>query len=79
MSRYEATFEIKTKSDAHIVRLLAERVYDTMREERSNSLQNNTDLNKLLQQFAAIREAARNQSPGSLTIIYEQHDESFDD
>lgn len=79
MSRHEATFEIETRNDAHTVRILTERIHDTMREELGSSFENDTESNELLQQFAAIREATKNQSSGSLTVIYEQDDESVDD
>lgn len=76
MSRHEATFEIESKGDAYAVRLLAETAYDALREELRHLLEDDTDPNETLQQFAAIREATRGQSAGSLTVIYERDDES---
>ncbi|WP_255167033.1 hypothetical protein [Natrononativus amylolyticus] len=78
MSRYEATFEVESKSDAYAVRLLAEAAYDTLREELRDSLGEDTASDEALQQFAAIREATGRQSTGSLTVIYEQREDSFD-
>lgn len=79
MSRHEATFEIESKSDAYAVRLLAERMHDTLREELQKSLEDDTAPSEALQQFAAIREATRHQSAGRLTVIYERRRETFDD
>ncbi|WP_224449687.1 hypothetical protein [Haloprofundus salilacus] len=79
MSRYEATFDINSKSDANAVRRLIDRMYDTLREESREIYQGDTSSNETLEQFKTLREAARRQSPGTLTIVYEQADESFDD
>lgn len=79
MSHHEATFEIESKSDAYVVRLLTETLYDTIREELLSAPGDDTDPSEPLQQFAAIREAARTQSPGTLTVRFEQYDEGFDD
>ena len=78
MARYEATFEINSKTDSHAVRLLTERVYNTFREELRHSDQVDGSLNRTLEQFKAIREAASRPSHGTLTVIYEQHDKTFD-
>ena len=37
MSRHEATFDIDSRADAEAVRLLAERIYDDLREETRES------------------------------------------
>lgn len=79
MARYEATFEITSKTDAHTVRLLMERVYDTLREELRAPTRDDAPSDETLQQFEAIREATRRLSPATLTVVYERHDEPFDD
>lgn len=79
MARYEATFEIISKTHAHIVRRLMEQVYDTLREELRAPARDESSPNDTLQQFKAIREATRHLSPATLTVIYEQHDDTFDD
>lgn len=79
MARYEATFEIDAKSDVHAVRRLTERVYDTLREELRHTGRGDATPNETLEQFEAIREAARRSSPGTLTVVYEQRDEPFDE
>ena len=79
MAHYEATFEINSEIDSHAVRLLTERVYNTIREELRHTDQGDASPTETLQQFKAIREAASRSSPGTLTVIYEQHDETFDD
>ena len=78
MARYEATFEINSKTDSHAVRLLTERAYNTIREELQHTDQGDGSLNETLQQFKAICEAASRPSHGTLTVIYEQHDKTFD-
>lgn len=79
MSRYEATFDIDSKTDAHAVRLLVEQAHDTLREELREIGQDDASVKETLQQFEAIREAARRTSPGTLTVIYEPRDGPFDD
>lgn len=78
MAHYKATFEINSNLDGHAVRLLTNRVYNTIREESRHTDQGRASPNETLQQFEAIREAARRPAPGTLTVIYEQHDEAFD-
>ena len=79
MAHHEATFEIKSEIDSHAVRLLIERAYNTIREELQHTDQGDASPNETFQQFKALREAASHSSPGTLTIIYEQHDGTFDD
>ncbi|MFC7046011.1 hypothetical protein ACFQH6_11825 [Halobacteriaceae archaeon GCM10025711] len=78
MTRYEATFDIDSKTDAHSVRLLVEQIYNVFREELRETGQDDAALNDTLQTLEEMREESRRSSPGSLTIIFEQHDESFD-
>ena len=78
MSQHEATFEIDSKADAQIVRTLAERVYDTVREETREVSGGEPGQSETLQEFEAIREAAGRFKPGTLTIRFEQSDEQFD-
>ncbi len=78
MSRREATFEIESKSDANAVRLLTERMYDTLREEL-REVGGDDGADEALAQFEAIREAASRPSPGTLAVVYEPADEPFDD
>jgi predicted ArsR family transcriptional regulator len=79
MSRYEATVEIESETDAHAVRLFAEHAYDTFREELQHPDRDDASVNETLQTLEAIREATRHPSPGSLTLVYERHDDTFDD
>lgn len=78
MTRHEATFEIESRTDAHAVRMLTEQVLDTLREERRGLDQDRDTLDETVRDLRAIREAARDLSPGTLTITYEQRDEPFD-
>lgn len=78
MERHEATFEIDSRSDVHAVRTAAERLYDTLREElRHTGRDAATD--ETLEQFEELRNAANRPAPGTLTVVYERHDDSFDD
>ena len=79
MSHYEAVFEIDSKSDAETIRLLVERVYDSLREETRDTDRNQDSSTEMLETFEAIRNAARHPTPGTLTIHYDQHDEAFED
>ena len=78
MSQYEATFDIDSKSDAQIARVLAERVYDTVREETREVSGEGSSPSEMLEDFEAIREAAGQFSPGTLTIRFDQSGESFE-
>ena len=61
------------------MRLLVDYIYDAFREELREIEKDEDSLNETLQEIQAIREAARHQSPGALTISYEQRDEPFDE
>lgn len=78
MSQYEATFEIDAKADAQVVRTLAERVYDTVREETREVSGGEPGQSEMLREFEAIREATGRLKPGKLTVRLEQYDEQFD-
>ncbi|WP_435345942.1 hypothetical protein [Haloarchaeobius sp. HRN-SO-5] len=79
MSRYEASFEIDSRTDSHAVRTMLEQVYDTVREESRSVREGSDDASQLLQEFKALRDAAKRPSPGKLTISYEQYDDGFDE
>lgn len=79
MTRHEATFDIRSKSDARAVRLLVGRAYDTLREELQGVDRGSDGANEMLHQFEAIREATRDPSPGTLTIAYESENRPFED
>ncbi len=77
MERHEATFEIHSKSDAHAVNLLMERVYDSLREE-SMSIEGKIEMpNEMLEAFEILREETARENPGKLTFVYEEMDRSF--
>jgi hypothetical protein len=78
MSHYEAVFEIDSKPDAEAIRILVERVYDSLREETRELSGNGTGSNEMLEQFKAIRDATRHTAPGTLTIHYDQQDDAFE-
>ena len=78
MSQYEATFEIDSKSDAQIARILAERVYDTVREETREVSGAESSPSEMLEDFEAIREAAGRFRRGTLTVRFDQSDESVE-
>ncbi|WP_439028441.1 hypothetical protein [Haloarchaeobius sp. DT45] len=79
MSKFEATFEIQDKTDAQAVQTLMERAYNAFREELMLHDRGDSPPDEVLAAFEAIRDATERTSPGSLTIVYEQHDEPFDD
>ncbi|MFC7154153.1 hypothetical protein ACFQPA_01615 [Halomarina halobia] len=79
MSRYEASFEIDSKTDSYAARRILERAYDTIREESRSVREGSDDASELLQGFRTLRDAAKHPTTGRLTIIYEQHDDEFDD
>ena len=79
MSHYEGVFEIESKSDAEAIRLLAERVYDALREETREMEGDEDSSTEMLETFEAIRNATRHPTPGTLTIRYDQHDEAFEE
>jgi hypothetical protein len=72
MSQYEASFEIDSKTDSYATRRVLERVYDTVREETD-------DADELLREFRTLRDAAKQPTPGRLTITYERYDGEFED
>ena len=78
MSHYEAAFEIDSKSDSEAIRVLAERIYDTLREETQDMSGGEAGVSEMLEQFEAIRDVTRHTTPGTLTIHYDQHDEAFE-
>lgn len=79
VSRYQASFEINSKNDSYAVRRILEKVYDTVREESRTIRENADDATALLQEFETLRDAAQEPSPGELRIVYERHDDDFDD
>jgi hypothetical protein len=78
MDRYETTFEINSKSDAYAVRTLLERAYNTIREESKTAREGTDEAQEVLDQFASLRDAAKEHRPGTLTITYEVADEQFE-
>ena len=79
MSRYEASFEIDSKTDSYAARRILERVYDTVREESRSVRDGSNDATTLLEEFKTLRDAARQPTTGKLTITYERYDDEFDD
>jgi hypothetical protein len=75
MDRYEASFDIDSRTDSYAALRILEQVYDAVREESRGG----DDVDERLQAFRALREAAKRRSPGRLTITYEQYDEEFED
>jgi uncharacterized protein YheU (UPF0270 family) len=76
MSRYEATFEIDSRSDAEAAHRLLRAAYDTIREE-SRSVREGTDSGEaLLDAFQRLRDAADEPAPGKLTVVYEVDEEA---
>ena len=78
MLRYEASFEIDSKTDSYTVQRIIERVYDTIREEPRSIWEGSDDGSALLDEFEAPRDTARDPAPGKLTVIYEHEDGGFD-
>ena len=79
MSRYEASFDIDSKTDSYAARRMLERVYDTIREESRSVREGTDDADELLREFKTLRDAAKRPTPGRLTITYEQYDGGFED
>lgn len=77
MDEYEATFEIDSKTDAYAVERLMNQVYDSLREETRTVREGSSDSAETIEQFRAIRDAARRPTPGRLTVVFEQKDEEF--
>ena len=78
MEEYEATFEVDSKTDAHTVERLLDRLYDSVREESRTLREGTGDSAQMLAQFEAIRDAARDRRPGKLTVVYEQREGGFE-
>lgn len=71
MESHKATFEIESKSDAHVINLVLESVYNSLREE-STVIAGGTELpNEMLDAFKTLQMAAEDESAGKLTIIHE--------
>ncbi|WP_435362708.1 hypothetical protein [Haloarchaeobius sp. DYHT-AS-18] len=79
MSRHEATFDISDKTDAQAVQTLMEQAYNAFREELQLHNRSDSVPNEVLREFREIRDATKRTVPGTLTIVYEQRDEPFDD
>lgn len=73
MSTYEATFHADSRADAQAVQLLTERVYDALREELMES---DDGPHEMLEAFETIRDATRRSGRGTLTIRYEEREDS---
>lgn len=78
MSRYEASFEIDSKTESYAARRIVEQAYDIIREESRRVREGSTDMSESLQEFETLREAANQPALGELTITYEQYDDDFD-
>ena len=78
MDKYEAVFEIDSKTDAHAVERLMERLYDSLREESRTLRKGSSDSTEMLEQFETIRNATRRPTPGRLIVRYEPQDEEFE-
>jgi hypothetical protein len=79
MEEYEATFEIESKRDADAVERLLSRLYDSLREESRTVRDGTSDSTEMLTQFEAVRDAARDRNPGTLTVVLERRNEPFED
>ncbi|WP_416840778.1 hypothetical protein [Haloferax sp. DFSO52] len=78
MDEYTAVFEVDSKTDAHAVERLMERMYDSLREESRTLRKGSSDSTEMLEQFETILNATRRPTPGKLTVIYESRDEQLD-
>ena len=78
MEEYEAVFEIDSKTDAHAVERLIERLYDSLREESRTLREGSSDSTEMLEQFETMRTAMRRPTPGKLIVRYESRDEEFE-
>jgi hypothetical protein len=79
MVEYEARFEIDSKADAYAVERVLTGLYDAFREEARTVREGTTDSTGMLDQFATIRDAAKDPMPGTLTVVYEREDEPFEE
>ncbi len=78
MARYEASFKINSKTDAHAARRIMDHAYDIIREESRRVREGSADTSESLQDFKTLQEAAKRPALGELTITYEQYDNEFD-
>ncbi|PSP80061.1 hypothetical protein BRC81_02365 [Halobacteriales archaeon QS_1_68_20] len=67
MAKYEAAFEITSKSDSYAARRIRERVYDTIREESRTVREGSDDASELLRSFETLRDEVKDPSTGRLT------------
>ena len=72
MVEYGATFEITSTNDAHAVEQLLDRLYDSLREESRTVRSGTSDSTEMLEDFESLRDAAHQQRPGKLTVVFEQ-------
>jgi len=79
MTRYEATFEIDSKTDSYATRRILEQAHNIIREESRSVRAGSEDADALLEAFETLRDAAKEPTAGRLTITYEQYDERFDE
>lgn len=79
MPTYEATFEIEARTDAYAVRTILERTHDAVREESGSIRDRADDSEDPVRAFEELHEAAKQPTPGTLTITYEQHEGGFDE
>jgi hypothetical protein len=80
MTRYQASFEIDSKTDSYAARRILERVYDTVQEESKSVRAGSEDADELLDAFRTLRDATEPPSPGTLTIVFERDDDAeFED
>lgn len=54
-------------------------MHDTLREEVKKSRMDETAHSETLERFETVREATRHKPACSLTVIYEEGENSFDD
>lgn len=78
MEEHEATFEIETESEAYAVERLMERLYNAVREESRTIRAESGDATAMISEFETLRDASQRRMPGSLTVTFEQRDESFE-
>ncbi|MFC4359861.1 hypothetical protein ACFO0N_18095 [Halobium salinum] len=79
MTNHEATFEIRSRADAHAVQALLERVYDTFREELRETGGLDARKQEALEAFETLREASQEPSRGTLTVVYDREGTGLDD
>jgi len=79
MPTHEATFEIDSKTDAYAVRNILEQTYNTVREESRTVRTGSENADEPLEAFDHLQQAAKQPTPGTLTITYEKKEGGFDD